>query len=239
MDFYERTGEYVAVLLPAAWEGMRPALTAALDGLDPAAGPVVDVGAGTGLGTEVIARALPGVEILAVEPDRALRTALLSRIVTDPDLRAQVTVLDAALFDAPLPDRIGAVVAMNVIGHFDAAGRARIWELLAERLAPGGRMVLNLYPPTRPEEVPESAMSEVWVGRRRYSGTAAARPAGPDSVIWEMGYHVEHDGKPVTDFRAADPWYVFTPEKLAAEVAAVGLHCRPGDPAAGIQVITR
>jgi SAM-dependent methyltransferase len=239
MEFYERTGEYVAVLLGTAWEAMRPALTAALEGLDPAAGPVVDVGAGTGLGTEVIARALPDAEILAVEPDRALRTALLARVVADADLRARVTVLDATLLDAPLPDQIGAVVAMNVIGHFTAADRDRIWALLARRLAPGGRMVLNLYPPTRPEEVPEAAMGDVLVGRRRYSGTAAARPAGADAVTWEMNYRVEQDGEPVTEFRAADLWHVFSPEDLAAEVAAHGLTCRAGDPASGMHVITR
>lgn len=239
MTFYERTGEYVAVLLGQAWEATGPALAAAVGGLDPAAGPVVDVGAGTGLGTAVIARTLPDAEILAVEPDRALRTALLARVVADADLRARVTVLDAALLDAPLPDRIGAVVAMNMIGHFTAADRARIWALLAQRLAPTGRMVLNLYPPTRPEEVPETAMGDVAVGRRRYSATAAARPAGPDAVVWEMGYRVEQDGQVLTEFRATDPWHVFTPEELAAEVTAFGLTCRAGDPGAGIHVICR
>ncbi len=43
-----------------------------------------------------------------------------------------------------------------------------------------------------------------------------------------MGYRVEQDGEPVTEFRATGPWHVFTPEQLAAEVAAVGLTCRPG-----------
>lgn len=37
-----------------------------------------------------------------------------------------MTVLDAPLLEAPLPDRTSAVVAMKVIGHFTATYRTRI-----------------------------------------------------------------------------------------------------------------
>lgn len=121
-------------------------------------------------------------------------------LVADPDLRTRVTVLDATLMEAPLPDR------------------ARIRAMLRQRLAPEGRMVLSPYPPTRPEEVPEAATGEVRAGRRRYSGTVAARPAGPHAALREMRYRVGQDDEPV---------------------AAFGLTCRPGDVAAGIQVISR
>ncbi|WP_219418306.1 class I SAM-dependent methyltransferase [Pseudonocardia nigra] len=237
--FYDRTGEFVAVLLGTAWQALAPALTDALDGLDPAAGPVVDAGAGTGLGTRVIGDALPDAEILAVEPDRALRTALLARVAADPDLCARVTVLDTDLLGAPLPERIGGLVAMNVIGHFSPGDRATLWASLAQRLAPEGRAVLNLYPPTRPERVPATPMSQVQLGRRRYSGSAAAEPAGDDAVTWEMSYRLEEDGQVLTEFSARDHWHVFTPEQLAGELAPHGLRVTSGDAAQGIQVITR
>lgn len=76
--FYDRTAEYVGVLLPHAWTGLGPALRSAVAGLATDAGPVVDVGAGTGLGTAVLADALPATEIIAVEPHPALRAALLA-----------------------------------------------------------------------------------------------------------------------------------------------------------------
>ncbi|MFC5996564.1 class I SAM-dependent methyltransferase [Pseudonocardia hispaniensis] len=224
--FYARTAEYVAVLLESAWESLGPTLAAALDGLDPAAGPVVDVGAGSGLGTRVIARALPATEIFAVEPDRALRTALLATIAADSDLRARVTVLDTDLLSADLPDRVGGLVAMNVLGHFPPTERTRLWALLAERLAPQGRAVLDLYPPHRPEAVPATPMADIVLGRRHYSGVAAAEPGGADAIIWEMSYRVEQDGRPVASLSAHERWYVLSPGQLADELGAHGLRLR-------------
>lgn len=238
-DFYRRTAEYVAVLIGAAWEGLGPALATALDGLDTGGGPVIDVGAGSGLGTLTIARALPHAEILAVEPDRALRTALLALAAADPALRARVTVLDRDLLSADLPVRISGLVAMNVIGHFSRSDRTLLWTLLAERLTSGGRAVLNLYPPNRPETVRAAPMGEVIIGRRRYTGSALAAPAGDDAVTWTMTYRVEQDGEVITEFSAQDRWYVFTPAELAEEVAPHGLRVAAGDPAQHIHVITR
>lgn len=237
--FYDRTAEYVAVLLPAAWTGSDTALAAALDGLDTAAGPILDVGAGTGIGTAVIAAALPEAEILALEPNHALRTALLARVLADERLRGRVTVGDRDLLAADLPDRVSAAVLMNVIGHFAPPDRHRVWALLAQRLAPSGRAVLNLYPPARPESMPRTALSAVTVGRRRYTGSAAAEPAGPDAVTWTMTYHVEQDGARVGELVASDHWWVLGAEELAVEVAAHGLRATVGDPTHGISVISR
>jgi len=236
-DFYRRTAEYVATLIVPAWQSLGPALTDALDGLDTAGGPVVDVGSGSGLGTRVIAHALPHAEIIAIEPDRALRTAMLALVASDADLSTRVTVLDTDLLTAHLPEHIGGLVAMNVIGHFSRPDRHRLWTLLAQRLVPHGRAVLNLYPPTRPERVPASTLGEVVLGRRRYSGSASAEPAGDDAVIWTMTYRVEQDGQPVTQFSAGEHWYVLTPEQLATELADHHLHVTAGDLTHGLQII--
>lgn len=181
-DFYETTAEHVAVLLGPPWQVLGPALAAALDGLDPSAGPIVDVGAGSGLGTRVIARAVPGADVIAVEPDRALRTALLAVVTADPDLQSRVTIEPCDLLTAPLPSRLGAIVALNVIGHFTPPDRRRVWQIAADRLAPEGIVVVNLAPPDHPEPVPATPMGEVVVGRHRYTGTARAEPAGQDAV---------------------------------------------------------
>ncbi|MGW4963512.1 class I SAM-dependent methyltransferase [Nonomuraea sp. NPDC004186] len=182
-DQYERSAEFVDVMIAPHWAALAPSLSQVLRDVT---GPIVDVGAGGGQGTRVIAEAVPEAEIVAVEPSAALRSVLLARVNESAELRDRVTVLPEGFLEAALPQKLGAVVAMNVIGHFDPVGRQRIWSLLAERLVPGGRAVLNLQPPTEPMTVPESRFADVRVGRRRYEGWGRAGPAGPDRITWHI-----------------------------------------------------
>ena len=55
-DEYERSAEFIDLMLAKPWTAFGPALTAVLDELRPGAESVVDVGAGGGHGTSVIAR---------------------------------------------------------------------------------------------------------------------------------------------------------------------------------------
>ncbi|MEV7959144.1 class I SAM-dependent methyltransferase [Streptomyces sp. NPDC087532] len=236
--FYDRTAEYVAVLIPSAWQGLGPALGRALDGLDTSLGPVVDVGAGTGEGTVAIAQTLPATEIVAVEPHPSLRTALLARLASGNGLPGRVTVLGEDILSATLPEQISGLVAMNVIGHLTPAERNALWTLLTERLAPRGRAVLNIYPPTRPESVPSTPMSETTLGRRLYTASASAEPAGTDSVTWHMTYRIVDNGTVVNEFTASDLWHVFTSEELSEELIEHDLHLTSVDADHGLHVIT-
>ena len=68
--------------------------------------------------------------MVAVEPSPGLRSALLARVHGDEDLRTRVTVLPSSFPDVELPERFSALIAMNVLGHFDTAQRAccgRCW----------------------------------------------------------------------------------------------------------------
>jgi predicted O-methyltransferase YrrM len=79
MNDYRESAEYVDIMSRDAWRELGPLLAEALEGV---AGPVVDLGAGSGLGTLVIAKALPEAEIIAVEPSSGLRAVLLSKVYT-------------------------------------------------------------------------------------------------------------------------------------------------------------
>lgn len=78
---YAPAVEYLELFSRAMWEKLRPALSAVLRGVDPKAGLIVDEGAGTGRGTEVILESVPGVHVLALEPSAGLRAVLLARVV--------------------------------------------------------------------------------------------------------------------------------------------------------------
>ncbi|MFI7637382.1 class I SAM-dependent methyltransferase [Nonomuraea sp. NPDC049400] len=235
-DQYERSAEFVDVMLAPFWTALEPVLAETLRG---APGPVVDVGAGGGHGTQVIARAIPQAEIFAVEPSPGLRAVLLARVNEDPELRDRVTVLPSDLLRATLPPRLGTLVAMNVIGHFDPTERRTIWQLLAERLLPGGRAVLNLQPPAEPIAVPHTRFSELRIGRRRYEGWGRAEPAGPEQVTWHMTYRVFQDGEPAEEVEVEYTWWVLGHDGLKAELAEHGLHISPsGPPDLGLWCIT-
>jgi hypothetical protein len=190
---------------------------------------VVDLGAGSGQGIGVIAQALPDVRILAVEPSAIQRAALFARVGSDPDLRGRVTVVAATAQDAPLPDRLGGVVAMNMIGHLQPDHRRVLWRRIADRLVAGSPLVVNLQPPAEPAVVPETMFTSVRVGRHVYQGSGAAQPAGPQAVTWRMRYRVlDESGQVVRETIADYRWHVLAPATLLAELAAAGFDAHLG-----------
>ncbi|WP_280206665.1 class I SAM-dependent methyltransferase, partial [Nocardia cyriacigeorgica] len=148
-DDYAAAAEFYDLMATPYVAGVEPVLTRMLAGVDTIAGPVLDIGAGTGLSTMLVADALPDARIVAVEPAAAMRAVLLSRLAARRDLRERITVLPSGFLDAPLPRQCAAVVALGVIGHFDAAGRARVWAAIAGALAPGADAVIEVQRPGR------------------------------------------------------------------------------------------
>lgn len=231
-DYYRESAEYIDIMSRDAWRELGPLLAEALATADPAAGPVADLGAGSGLGTMVIAEALPQAEIVAVEPSSGLRAVLLSKVYEQPGLARRITVLDTDVQHAALPDRLGAVIAMNMIGHLDRTDRRALWTTLAGRLAPGAPIVLNLQPPGSAIVLPDTRFTEIAVGRRTYEGWGRAEPHGADAVTWHMRYRVLEDGAPVGE-RAVDyRWWIVTEDDLRAETAEFGFTVHPVGPAA-------
>jgi hypothetical protein len=218
---YSASGEYVHLLSVPVWTDLRPRLAAALAGVDPDGGPVLELGAGSGLGTDALLDGLAN-DILAVEPSASLRGVLLARLADRGTDR--VTVFPGGATDVPLPDRIAAVVGMHMVGHLAPADRKRLWAAVTERLVPGGPVVLNVQPPAAPETVPEFPWMSVTVGGLHYEGTGSAEPTGPDSVRWRMRYRTRReDGTVLAEASAEYAWWIVTAEGLAAELAEAGL----------------
>lgn len=228
-DQYQRASEHFDLLIADAWRALRSALAAALADVDPTAGPVLDLGAGTGIGTRAIAELAPASDIVAVEPPPSLRVGLFSRLADDPRLRERVTVLPTGALEAELPASIGGAVAINMIGHLSSDERAELWRRLADPLAPGAPIVVNLPPPTRAEAVPETDFASTTVGRRTYRGRGSARPAGDSKIIWTTTYQVL-DGANIVSANVAEyEWWIVDEDRLAAELSAEGLACQPGE----------
>ncbi|MEU5517828.1 Gfo/Idh/MocA family oxidoreductase [Streptomyces griseoaurantiacus] len=226
-----------------------PAIAALLADADLSGGPVVDIGAGTGLVTEAVARARPDAEILACEPAVGMRAVLTSRVFSDPDLRARVTVTADAAPDLDLPDRVSAVLLCGVLGHLDADGRALLWRRLTRRLAPGGLVVVELMGFDEPLTLPETRLATATAGRQRYewsfAGALDDSDVADDTAEGAMRLHstwrVYEDGatEPVREVRDSYRWIPFGLKDVEAEsgLTARPLPTRPGAPPLAVLVL--
>lgn len=229
VEGYGPTAPFYDLLAGPWWDTLSPALASALAGVDPAAGPVVDLGAGTGLSTLATADAVPGSEVWAVEPSPDMRTVLLSRLALRTDLHDRVTVVPTAAQGLGWPDRVAGVVAANMIGHLPPADRRRLWATLAERLAPGAPAVVGLQPPARPEALPPTRNAAIRLGGDTYEGWSAATPTGPDSVRWTMTYRITRGGETHHEAVTHFDWWTLSAADVAAEADAAGLTCETGE----------
>lgn len=238
-DDYAAAAEFYDLMATPYVAGVEPVLTQLLAGVDTIAGPVVDIGAGTGLSTVLVADALPDAQIVAVEPAAAMRAVLLSRLAARRDLRARITVLPSGFLDTSLPDRCAAVVALGVIGHFDAAGRARVWAAIAQALAPGADAVIEVQRPGRVEVSPERRYTTARAGDLRYEGWSRADPVDAESLIWRMTYRTYHGDRLVQEVTTRHRVWPADPDRLTAEARAVGLRPVEAHTATGLLRFTR
>ncbi|MFC6017742.1 class I SAM-dependent methyltransferase [Plantactinospora solaniradicis] len=229
-DPYAESGEYLDLLSQGAWQALRVPIGKALRHVVPAAGPIVDVGAGSGLGVVVAAEAVADADIVAVEPSPVLRAVLLARVAGAEDLRRRVTVQAADVASMRLPAGVGGVMAINMIGHLPPTRRAAFFADVRKRLAPGAPLIVNLQPPAEVTTVPQSEFVSVVVGDRSYTGSGAARPAGEDSVTWTMTYRVlTGQGAVEREVVVNYPWYVLSRQRLLDELAGAGFTTSVGE----------
>jgi SAM-dependent methyltransferase len=220
-DYYSPVAEFYEMVAARQAASSGPALAAVLAGVDPSAGPVVEVGAGTGRVTEIIAAALPAARIVAVEPSAAMRAVLTSRVATDDTLRRRVTVVDAAAPDLPLPPTICAAVVFGVAGHLDEPARVRLWRRLRSRLAPGGVVVVELMGVRRPRDIAPALSIRDSIGRHDYEWWVAGRPAGGDRMRFTTTWRVFRAGQLLREVTDSYDWYTIDTGQLARESGMV------------------
>ncbi|MGL5837564.1 MAG: class I SAM-dependent methyltransferase [Sphingorhabdus sp.] len=219
---YSRIAQYYDAVMARAHAHVESQIEAALKGFDASAGPILDIGAGTGMTVAVIARAVPSAEIIAIEPDPAMRAALMTRIWSDPDLRRRVTMFPMALRDAPLPEAISAAVLSASLVHLSPDERRQMWKMLAQRLAPGGIIIVEVQLP-EPVELPASEVACEQVGRIEYRCSASAVPIGSDRLIWTLNYRATLADEVISEDQVTMQCWSVSPSELITEVATYGL----------------
>ncbi|MFI6579614.1 class I SAM-dependent methyltransferase [Embleya sp. NPDC050493] len=131
---------------------------------------VLDVGAGTGRVT-LMCLDESRVGVHAVEPSRAMRTPLMSRLASLPaESRARVTVHCETLDEADLHEVADVAICHNTLAGLAPAARRTLWPALARALVPGGSVLLQLPPAHLPREETVRVFPLQRIGRHEYGG---------------------------------------------------------------------
>ncbi|WP_434739396.1 Gfo/Idh/MocA family oxidoreductase [Micromonospora sp. SH-82] len=230
---YGSSAEFFDLAAREHAERSAPAVVAALAGVDPVAGPILEIGAGTGLVTEAVARAFPQAAVIAAEPEAAMRAILTSRVDAQPALRDRVSVVAAAAEDLALPSGLCAVVLCGVLGHLDAGARRRLLAEAVRRLPPGGPIVVELMGLSEPVTMSPVRLVTRSLGEHRYEWWMAGEPAGPDRMRLDTTWRVLRGDELVREVHDSYLWFTVTVAQVAAE-AGLEYEPLPGLPHAGV-----
>ena len=221
---YATIAEFTDLLVGDLWDTVGLVLLDVFEGLEPTAGPIVDVGAGTGVGLAAIREAAPGIRLVAIEPSPGMRTALHARLHDDGDLLGRTSVVPTRFGDAQLPDRAAAVIAIGVLGHLDDAERVKLWHYVATSLRPGAPAVIGLVAPRRPTTIPGVRVGERRVGQHLVEGWSSTVPLDERSIAWTQRFRIaDANGLTLREASATVAWRCDGIDDLRAEIAPHGL----------------
>lgn len=231
-DPYEAMGEFHDLFMEEPWARLRPVLVDAFSGLSPSE-LVVDLGAGTGIGTRLLA-GCTAARIVAVEPSLTMRAVLTARIADDPAMAGRVSIVagsaPAALDEIRGP--VAAFVCAHVLGHVPGAVRAAIFQRLAGLLGPDGRGIVTVDPEGGPQEA--ELVQERRIGDHRY--VARYLPSS-DPSGYASEYAVLDGDRVLRQERFVGTWEPLPLDKLTAELASAGLTAQEIAP--GVALILR
>ena len=169
---------------------------------------------------------MPGVDLWAIEPSKAMRTGLHARLAIDAELRAATTVVPYPLADAPLPRRACALLLSAALGHLSPSERRILWAYVVEALPPGAPAVIGVLPPDRPLDVPHVRYHRTDVGTYAYEGWQSGTPIGERTMRWELVYRVvdrERGDAVVAEHTVRSEWHCDGVADVRTEIEPFGL----------------
>ena len=212
---YDTMAEFHEVHAPEAWDRLRDPVSDIFGDIGPE-GVIVDIGAGSGLGSVLLAE-VSDAEIIALEPNTTMRSMMVARLDATGVLE-RVTVLPGAVPEGldGLPDRVDGVVATAMIGHLADAARTSLLDWIATSLAPGRTALLTLAASAEvPAEGIEFDIPDRTVGRHVYRVTGRILP-GRVEGIFEV---IDQQQQVIRSVSDTPSWETVTADDVRASLA--------------------
>ncbi|MDH6123993.1 class I SAM-dependent methyltransferase [Kitasatospora sp. GP82] len=184
---------------------------------------IVELGAGTGLVTEVLVSA-SSVPVHVVEPAAAMRAVLLSRLAAaGPDTLGRVTVHPCPAQQLGLAAQADLAVCLRVIAGLPPVERRSVWHSAATWLLPGGLLLVDRPPRHLPAEPRQRVVGEVRIGIDTYTARLTEHPKG-DHVQLDYTYLVRRQGRVIRRAEETFHQWPLTDEELDRELADAGFR---------------
>jgi len=161
-------------------------------------GSILEIGAGTGLITTLLADWTPA-EIFALEPSASMRGVLLSRLCSHPELLRRVTVLSGDALSVDLDEPVEAVVMINVMYALEPDYRKRLWPVLSAQLEPAGLLVFTWRDGGPPTPRPLQELGSRQVGRHTYTVLSEILESDEEACSARYLYRVTEGDKVISE----------------------------------------
>ena len=233
---FDTFAEFHEVFMPPAWDRLRDLLADTFGSIGPD-GVIVDIGAGSGLGSVLLGEASDA-EIIALEPDTTMRSMMVARLDTAGVLE-RVTVLAESVPEGldGLPDRVDGVIAAHMFELLTKTAQASLLEWIVTSLAPGRSAMLTVSaedPPDIPAGGTEPVVEERAVGRFVYRMTHNMPGPGQMAALFEV---VDREGQVARSVSEAASLEFMTVAELRAALA--GRPVEVAEPLPGVVLISK
>ena len=161
-------------------------------------GSILEIGAGTGLITTLLADWTPA-EIFALEPSASMRGVLLSRLCSRPELLRRVTVLSGDALSVDLDEPVEAVVMISVMYALEPDYRKQLWPVLSAQLEPAGLLVFTWRDGGPPTPRPLQELGSRQVGKHTYTVLSEILESDEEACSARYLYRVTEGDKVISE----------------------------------------
>jgi SAM-dependent methyltransferase len=187
----------------------------------PHGGTALEIGPGTGRITVAVAERVASV--ICLERSATMRAVLLAKLAERPHLLDRVTVLDGAAPEFQLGRRFDFIYLAGVLEHVPHDARAVLFATIAEHLAEGGEVAMDMVVAEPVPDWPERLEDRATVGECRYEMHCAATPTGDARAHLRFVYRTYHRDTLVATEIVERAHHLHRLDPVVADLAEVGL----------------